>query len=423
VSEGETVKWWTSLTRFGPALAAGAAVALATLGLRQLPRPEPPSVAWPTAAPSAEGLDPDALRRMRDELAARKTKALLVARHGRIVFEWYAHRWSDNRRHYTAAEAKGLTAAPTLALLAGEGRLSLDDPVSKWVPEWAADPVRSRITLRDLAFHRSGLENVKFKSGQAGDLPDWKQRYYDHPDERYRLAIDSARVLFPPGTRFGYSGVGYYVLSYVATRALQGSPQPDIPAALGNGVLSPIGIPRSAWSIGYGRSDTVDGMRLTHFGSGGELTARAAARIGQLFLQRGCWKERRVLDPEIVDTMLGRHGYTPDVAADGSVAGPASGGGWWLNVDGAWPDAPADAVAAFGNGHEVVVLYPGLDVVAVRFGEDLAAPGETFQEALDRWFLGPLAEAVKDPEPLRPGSGRVAGSPQARRASSGSCPS
>lgn len=385
----------------------------------------PPSVEWPRASAKSQGFDEAALRVLAESLAAHQTKALIVARNGRLVFEWYADDFSPNRRHYTAAMAKGLVGSPTLISAASDGLLSLDDRAAEWVPAWQGDSVRSRVTLRQLAFHESGIDNVEFEEGQEGELPGWYQYYYDHPAERFRLAIDSTTFLFEPGEGFSYSGVGFYVLSYVVTRALQArEPAVDIPTYVDTEVYGPIGIPRSAWSVGYARSDTIAGLPLTHFGSGGEITARAAARVGQLMLQRGCWDGRQVLDADIVDLMLGRGAASPVWRGDDSPPGPAAVGGWWSNANGAWPSAPPEAFAATGNGHEIVFVDPTRRLVAVRMGNDLRpedqrSDDDSFEPAFDQYFLAPLYAALEERSGGR--SNPVAETPREAGAGAGSC--
>lgn len=391
-------------------------LAAAGLVLRDVlgPPETPPSVSWPVATPESVGLDGPALEALADDLSDRSTKALVVARHGRLVFEWYGPEFDADRRHYAASMVKGTAAAPALVAAAQQELLSLDEPAAKWIPEWATDPERMSIRLRHLAFHSSGLDDVDFDAGQAGELSGWKQRYYDRPDQRYHLAIDSAALHFPPGTGYAYSGVGYYVLSYIVTRSLQDGPVEDIPSLLDERVYGPIGLPPETWEIGYGRIDVVDGLPLAHFGSGGQITARAAARIGQLFLQRGCWDGEQVLDADLVDTMLGRGAITPVPPGDATESipispggwwpTPTSGGGWWIDEEGVWPPAARDAAAALGYGHQIVWIDPGLDLVVVRLGEDLTSRREPFGDALTRYFVEPLYRVVAQAASLERGS-------------------
>ena len=71
----------------------------------------------------------------RDDIAARKTQDLLVIRNDAIVLEWYAQGRSASDKHGTASLAKAVVGGLSLAIALNDGRLKLDDPVSKYVPK------------------------------------------------------------------------------------------------------------------------------------------------------------------------------------------------------------------------------------------------------------------------------------------------
>jgi D-alanyl-D-alanine carboxypeptidase len=116
-----------------------------------------------------------------------------------------------------ASNTKTMTAA-AIVLLAQENKLSLDDPVSKYVPDV---PDGDKITITELLNMRSGLYT-----------------YDDDPDfwtvlERDRTKVWSpAEVLavafkhppyFPPGTDFHYSNTNYALLGIIAEK-IEGKP-------------------------------------------------------------------------------------------------------------------------------------------------------------------------------------------------------
>ena len=68
------------------------------------------------------------LERLKDDLASRRTKAFLVVRNDRIVYEWYADGHGASKTHYTASMAKALVGGLSLAVALTDGGLALDDP-------------------------------------------------------------------------------------------------------------------------------------------------------------------------------------------------------------------------------------------------------------------------------------------------------
>ncbi len=356
-----------------------------------------PNITWRTASPAAEGMSAQALDVMQRGLARHKTTALLVVRGGRLVYEWYPLRAGPNEEHYTAALAKAVIGSMTLLAALTEGRLRLDDPAWKYIPQWKNDPVRSRIRIRDLAFHTSGLADVNFFKGQDNKLHGWRAVYYRHPAERFRMAIDRVPILFTPGTRYRYSGIGYYALAYAVTESLRGGPDPDIRSLLRDRVMRPLGIPQGDWQISYATSYRADGMTLYAMGSGGKLTARAEARIGELLLDHGRWNGRAILSPYWVAQLLRGAGVPADIPSPAHKPQPIPSGGWWLNTDGAWPSLPRDAIVGKGAGHQTLLVVPSLDLVVVRQGRSLAghdlAPAR-YREAADRWIFRPVMAAI-----------------------------
>ena len=98
-----------------------------------------------------------------------------------------------------ASLTKVIATAPAVMQLYQDGKISVDDPVAKYLPAFAANG-KGDITIRDLLTHYSGLEP---------DLPliqPWHGK-----EAGYQLAFASV-PLRPPGVRFQYSDVNFIVL-------------------------------------------------------------------------------------------------------------------------------------------------------------------------------------------------------------------
>lgn len=113
---------------------------------------------------------------------------------------------------HVASVSKQFTAAAIL-LLAQDGRLTLDDPVRKHIPELAdfGEP----ITIRHLLNHTSGLRDQWSLLGLAG----WRYSRDQISDEDVMYLMSRQKELnFRPGERHLYSNSGYTLLAIVASR-------------------------------------------------------------------------------------------------------------------------------------------------------------------------------------------------------------
>ncbi len=108
-----------------------------------------------------------------------------------------------------ASVSKQFTAAAIL-LLAEDGRLSIDDPLKKWLPGLPA--VADAMTLRQLLSHTSGLLDYE-------DLMDPADTRQVHDIDALHLLQKENRTYFAPGSSYRYSNSGYALLALVVGKA------------------------------------------------------------------------------------------------------------------------------------------------------------------------------------------------------------
>lgn len=143
-----------------------------------------------------------------------------------------------------ASVSKAVTAA-TAVRLAAQGRWSLDDPVTSYLPPEVVDALRGleglasvdALTLRRLLGHTSGLPDYFFDprfQARVRETPDRTWR----PTELVRAVADVGRVDFAPGTDFAYGDTGY-VVAGLAIEGLTGETLADACRSL---VLDPLGM-------------------------------------------------------------------------------------------------------------------------------------------------------------------------------------
>jgi CubicO group peptidase (beta-lactamase class C family) len=139
-----------------------------------------------------------------------------------------------------ASMTKSFTALAILRLR-DEGRLSLDDPASKYVPELASMPLPTRdapaITVRHLMTHSAGFPE---------DNP-WGDRQLAVPDDRVgewlRAGLPFSTT---PGTAYEYSNYGFALLGRIVSR-VSGVPYERY---ITEHVLRPLGMTSTVWDPG-----------------------------------------------------------------------------------------------------------------------------------------------------------------------------
>ena len=133
--------------------------------------------------------------------------------------------------------SKQFTAAAVL-LLAREGKLSLDDPVRRYIPElpdygWP-------VTIRQMLHHTAGLRDWGYLTAVAG----WPRgtRVLTHAHVLDILSRQRA-LNFPPGTSWSYSNSGYTLAAVLVTR-VSGTPFTDYTKAR---IFEPLGMNDTRW--------------------------------------------------------------------------------------------------------------------------------------------------------------------------------
>ena len=111
---------------------------------------------------------------------------------------------------YIASTTKSFTATAA-KLLAEEGKIDLDAPIKKYLPELVVQAPLSadQISLRDLLTHRSGISNeaINFRTAYTGQY-----------DANVILALLNGYSK-PVSPEFRYSNIGYIVASYAMAKA------------------------------------------------------------------------------------------------------------------------------------------------------------------------------------------------------------
>ncbi len=240
---------------------------------------------------------------------------VLVARLGRIVYrKAFGHRALLPRKEPMtidtvfdlASLTKVVATTTSVMILVEEGRLTLGDPASLFLPEFSRHG-KQNITVLSLLTHFSGLRPGLDQDEQWSGF-----------EEAVRRAQEEQLVAVP-GTRFIYSDINYIVLSAVVAEAA--GMQLDRFSA--TRIFSPLGMkqttfnPPPSWRARIAPTEFRDGQMLrgsvhdpTSQRMGGIAghaglfsTAGDLAVYAQMLLNRGVYNRTRILSPMSVERM------------------------------------------------------------------------------------------------------------------------
>lgn len=208
----------------------------------------------------------------------------------------------DSTIYDLASISKVMATATAVMLLVEDGKLSLTDPVQKYLPgfqgHWKED-----VNVWHLLTHSSGLPQGTVLRG-------------DTPREVLRR-LQRTKVYLPPGTRYEYSDIGYAILWAAAEKAA-GEPLPKL---LKRRIYKPLGMHSTGFLPGEdctrcaptlhlerpqipyrGRPSDITARRLGGIAGNAGLfsTAHDVARFAAMIANGGELNGVRVLKPETV---------------------------------------------------------------------------------------------------------------------------
>jgi CubicO group peptidase (beta-lactamase class C family) len=110
--------------------------------------------------------------------------------------------------------AKQFTAA-ALVLLAQQGKISLDDPLRKYLPE--IPDYGTPLTIRHVMSHLSGLREWRLVATFSGIA---EGSHVLSNQDLLRIAAKQRALNFPPGMAYSYTNTGFNILTILIERAL-----------------------------------------------------------------------------------------------------------------------------------------------------------------------------------------------------------
>ena len=330
------------------AFAFAAAVLLAPLSAQ--------AADWSTASPAAEGLSAAKLDAMSAAIKAgqfQQITSVLVARHGKLVFEAYYDEGKPDggpeARRNTRSATKTVTGMLAGAAIARGALPSVNAPMKAYLkgrpPVANPDPRKDKVTVEDLLTMSSIAECDDDNSFSRGNeermylIEDWVGFYLDLPVRGFPDWNPKPEAS-PYGRSFSYCTAGVVVLGQVVQNAVK---QP-LPAFADAVLFKPLDIDAPKWQM------SPTGLAMGGGGLG--LRSRDLLKLGQLYANGGQWEGKQVLPADFVKAALTPHANARENTDYGYLI-------WQQIFDGhkAW--------VMNGSGGQKVAIFPDLDLIAV----------------------------------------------------------
>jgi CubicO group peptidase (beta-lactamase class C family) len=235
----------------------------------------------PRSTPESQGISSTALLSFLDTVERDKLElhSLMVVRHGHVVAEGWWDPYKADLPHMLFSLSKSFTST-AVGLAVQEGLLSVDDPVVSFFPEETpANPPANLAEMRVRHLLCMG----------TGHAEDTMERITKQEDKNWVKGFLTTTVEHPPGTHFVYNSGASYMLSAIIQK-VTGQKLLDY---LKPRLFGPLGIEGATWAM------CPEGINTGGWGL--SLCTEDIAKFGQLYLQNGQWRGKRILSEAWVD--------------------------------------------------------------------------------------------------------------------------
>ena len=330
--------------------------------------PAPANDGWMVAPARTVGFDETALAQLVQRIADTLPNfprspfihSLLIARHGKLVLEEYFFGHDRERTHDTRSAAKTFASVMLGAVMRDGAPITPETAayplILRGKPAANPDPRKQRITVAHLMTHTSGLacdDNVDESPGNENTMLNQRAQ----PDYwQYQLDLPMAH---DPGTRYAYCSGGMNLVGGALTRATA----TWLPDLFNRTIARPLQFGRYYYNL----MPSLDG----YLGGGVFMRPRDLLKVGQLYLDGGVWRGRRLVDVSWVTRSTSRQMEISEVTTGlDSTQFPEFYNKAWDGY--AWHLSELQSgnrtyreYEASGNGGQLLIIVPELDLVVV----------------------------------------------------------
>ncbi|MGM8870282.1 serine hydrolase domain-containing protein [Psychrobacter sp. 2Y5] len=284
-------------------------------------------------------------------LDADETVAFAIIKDGNLVYENYWQDYDTNSHTNSFSMAKTVTTILYLKAVEDGYISSVDEPITKWLPEYADSEYAQNCTLADFSAMTSGYD---WTEDYYFPINPTAESYYGHDLVKQMVNRDFVE---PCGGQFEYSSGDTQMLGIALSRAL--APQGyTVSSYLQEKFWQPLGMQGD----GYWSLDGAENIEKVYCCL--NASALDFAKFGQLLLNGGEWQGEQLLSKEHVEFMV-----TPNSQAFVEGQTPIYGHSVWTDMD-----SPIPYYAMLGHLGQRVLVLPEENAIIVRLGKQKGLP-------------------------------------------------
>ena len=315
---------------------------------------------WPVASLEEVGISQPAMENLirtiiaspDDSVHAPNFHGILIARHGKLVLEEYFHGYSADLPHETRSASKSTAAVLVGAAMHAHAPVSLSIPVystiyGRSVPP-GLDPRKMRMTLRHLLTMSSGLDCNDWDNNTPASEDNMQNQAQDPDWRHFVLTSPMARE---PGSLSLYCAGSTNLIGAVLAKATAKTDQELFDTLMAR----PLHFGRYYMNLAP-NSDV-------YFGGGMFFLPRDFLKFAQLMLNGGLWDGQRILSRDFVKAAITTQTHITDRTHGVRKYGYL----FWIN-DYTYKDRKIEAFFLAGNGGQIVMGIPALDLAMAFFG-------------------------------------------------------
>ena len=291
-------------------------------------------------SPESQGVPSEAIISFMDDLARNNLNmhSFMLIRNEKILAECYWPFFNADKKHRMYSVSKSFTSV-AIGMMIDEGRISLDDKVADFFPEYLPDephPYILQATIRHLLMMSTFNPSNSYNQNDH----DWVATFFQDPREKHE-----------PGSLFSYDTAATVVLCAIIEK-LNDMPMLEYM----RNILDETGISEDIWCI-----KTPEGRSWT--GSGILCTTRDFAKFGLLCMNKGGWNGKQLISREYMEAAT-------SFQIDNSIRGLGTefrcgyGYQFWCLRDGGF--------ACFGMGGQLALCLPSRNLLLITTADNQA---------------------------------------------------